>query len=62
MVILQEIWTAIVKGYILYSDMIHSVLPGQLGDLAEGILDIIIVAAIIKIIASFAFGTKSQNG
>ena len=59
--IFNDIWSAIVKYYTIYSDFIHSILPGQLGDLAEGLIDIVIVIAIIKIISTFAFGTKGGN-
>jgi hypothetical protein len=59
--VFTDIWEVIVKYYTLYSEMIHSVFPSQLGDLVEGILDIIIVCAIIKIIADAAFKTKVQS-
>lgn len=57
--VLLEIWTEIVKLYTMYSDFIHSILPAELGDLAEAVLDIAIACLIVKAIASVAFKTKS---
>lgn len=54
-------WAKCVEIYCAYSDLIHSVFPKDLGDLVEYVLDIVIVIAIIKIVASIAFSTKNNG-
>ncbi len=58
----SNIWDSLVKIYTSYSDFVHSIIPGQLGDLVVFILNLIVVCIIVKIIASVAFGTKGDNG
>lgn len=57
--ILLGIWDQLVEWYQMYSDAIHSIFPTALGDLVVALIDIAVVALIIKTIAAFAFGTKS---
>lgn len=59
--LLKNLWDTIVNCYLLYSGFIHSILPGAIGDLIEGLLDIAIVCLIIKIIASYAFHSKTNE-
>ncbi len=59
--VFNNIWVTICEWYQSYSSLIHSVFPSQLGDLVEGILDIVVVCLLIKIIASVAFGTKNNG-
>ncbi len=58
----SNIWDTLVNIYTSYSDFVHSILPGQLGDLVVFVLNLIVVCIIIKIVASVAFGTKGGNG
>lgn len=61
MQILQDIWAQLVVIYGYYSGFIHSILPGQLGDLLEYCLDIAIACLIVKSIAGAAFHTRGGN-
>ena len=57
----NNLWTSLVNIYGMYSDFVHSIFPSQLGDLVVYLLDIVIVIAIVKIVASFAFTTKGGD-
>lgn len=57
----SNIWTEIVKLYGMYSSFVHSILPAELGDLAEAVIDIAIACLIVKMVADIAFKTKSEE-
>ncbi len=57
----NNIWVTICEWYQAYSAFIHSFFPSQLGDLVEGIIDIVVACLIIKLLASIAFGTKNNG-
>lgn len=59
--IFTEIWASLVKFYGMYSDFIHSILPAELGDLLEAVLDIIVACLIVKFIADAAFRTRGGS-
>ena len=56
-----NIWAKCVEFYGMYSDFIHSILPRELGDLAEYVLDIAIVAAIVLAIGKIAFSSNNRG-
>ena len=56
--ILQKIWTEIVKMYASYSSFIHGILPDQLGDLLEYLIDIAVVVLLIRVLGGAAFHKK----
>ncbi len=58
MTFLEEIWATICKYYVMYSDFVHSIFPGQLGDLVEGLIDMVVAIAVVKIIWSTTFSNK----
>ena len=57
----KSIGEFIVKAYSTYSDFIHSIFAAELGDFVEYLLDIIVAAAIVKLVASVAFRTKGNG-
>lgn len=59
--ILKDFWAQCLNVYAIYSDIIHSILPAELGDLCEYVLDVIIVCLIVKGVASIAFGTRVKG-
>lgn len=59
--VLNDIWVKMCEIYVAYSSFIHSIFPKELGDLVEGILDIVVVCLIIKGLATLAFGTKNNG-
>ncbi len=54
----QKFWAALVDLYSRYSSFIHSILPDQAGDLLEYLIDIGIAIVILKLVSSFAFGSR----
>lgn len=54
----QKLWAALVDLYSRYSSFIHSILPDQAGDLLEYLIDIGIAIVILKLVSSFAFGSR----
>jgi len=55
-----NLWTKCIELYTSYSNFIHTYIPRELGDLVEYIIDIIVICILVKIIASFAFGSRSE--
>ena len=56
----QKLWAALVDLYSRYSSFIHSILPDQAGDLLEYLIDIGIAIVILKLVSSFAFGSRED--
>lgn len=56
-----SVWAKCVEWYGMYSDFIHSILPREVGDLAEYVLDIAIVAGIVFAIGRIAFSTNNNG-
>ena len=59
---MNEVLTAIkdffVKYYGIYSDYIHSLFSGAMGDFVVYLIDIVVVILVIKLIISTTFGDK----
>lgn len=54
-----DLWAKICEIYMYYSDFVHSIFPRELGDLVEYVIDIAVACLIVKLIADFAFKTKT---
>ena len=59
--VFNNIWITVCEWYQSYSSFIHSIFPSQLGDLVEGVFDIVVVCIVIKLLASIGFGTKNNG-
>jgi len=54
-----NIWEGLVNIYNIYSNFVHSIFPGQLGNLVVGVIDILVVGAIVIYIGKIAFTSKN---
>ena len=59
--ILQKVWNELVKLYGNYSAFIHNIAPDELGNLIEYVIDIIVVALLIKLIGTLAFRKRDGS-
>lgn len=59
--IFTNLWAKMCEFYGYYSAAIHKILPGDVGNLAEAVLDIAIACLIVKIVADIAFSTKNNG-
>ncbi len=56
-----ELWAKICEYYGYYSAAIHKILPGDVGNLAESVINITVACLIIKLVADLAFSTKNHG-
>ena len=58
---IKQIFEFIVKLYTIYSDFIHSIFRDELGDFVIFLINIAVIIAVVKVVASVAFQTKSRG-
>ena len=57
--IFANIWKDLIGFYNAYSEFVHSILPGGLGDYIIALIDLGVVVLIVWMIARVAFKTKN---